>query len=141
MKRIALLVSVALIAFILPGCGAPRTMDSSIQYVDLAMLRSAMEKDKETPSHLVIVDPRPASEYSEGHIPGSVNLRLPDVDRVEGLNPLIRGHHMIVVYGKDPGSAVAKGMTKKLISLQYKRVRMYQGGMVDWIASGQPVEK
>jgi rhodanese-related sulfurtransferase len=48
---------------------------------------------------------------------------------------------MIVVYGKDPGSAVAMGMSKKLIELQYKRVRMYKGGLADWVASGQPVEK
>ncbi len=141
MNRLMVWALLASMVVFLPGCGAPRTDDTDITMIDLTTLRSAMEEDRKSPKHLVIIDPRPGAKFAEGHIPGSINLRLPDVDRVEGRNPAIAGHHMIVVYGQDPASAVAKGMTKKLIELRYKRVKMYGGGITDWEAAGLSLEK
>ena len=108
--------------------------------VDLGELTALMDSAAEHPSKLVIVDPRPESDYAAGHIPGAVNLRLPDVGEDMRRPPVLAGRKTIVVYGEDPGSAVAKGMAKKLISLRYKGVRMFAGGIKAWRGAGLGVD-
>lgn len=141
MTRISLLALFALLLTLLPGCGAPKTKDSSIEYIDLATLSARMADDAKSPKHLVLVDPRPPADYAAGHIPGAVSVRLPELEQEDRRHPAITGHKWIVVYGEDPGSQVAKGMTKRLLRLQYSKVRMFAGGMKVWRDAGQPIEK
>jgi rhodanese-related sulfurtransferase len=135
-----LLLLAALVPVLLPGCGAPKTKDKYIAYIDLASLTEHMNEDAESPPHLVLVDPRPVEDYDAAHIPTAVSIRLPELEREDRRHPALAGHAWIIVYGQDPGSAVAKGMTKRLMRLRYNKVRMFAGGMKAWTDAGMPVE-
>ncbi len=122
------------------GCGAPKTSDKDLTIIDLGELTAMMDSAGRHPDRLVLVDPRPVEDYAAGHIPGAVSLRLPDVGEDVRRPPVLDGRKTIVVYGQDPGSAVAKGMAKKLISLKYKGVRLFAGGLRAWRAAGMGIE-
>lgn len=140
MTRLGLLVVLAMLLALVPGCGPPKVDDGDIEFVDLATLSARIAEDRDAPKHLVIVDPRPPADYAAAHIPGAVSVRLPELEREDRRHPALAGHKWIIVYGDNPGSQVAKGMTKRLLRLQYKRVRMFAGGMKAWIDAGQPAE-
>jgi rhodanese-related sulfurtransferase len=131
---------IAAMVLVASGCGTPKTNDGDISLIDIGELTALMDSAAEHPARLVIVDPRPVRDYAAGHIPGAVSLRLPDVDEDLRRPPMLTGKKTIVVYGQDPGSAVAKGMVKKLISLRYKGVRMFAGGIKAWRGAGMGVE-
>ncbi len=123
------------------GCGSPKTSGKDLTMIDIGELTALMDSAAKRPDRLVIVDSRPVEDYAAGHIPGAVSLRLPDVGEDIRRPPVLEGRKTIVVYGQDPGSAVARGMAKKLISLRYKGVRMFAGGIRAWQAAGMSVEK
>ncbi len=135
------LMSVVLLLGVLPaGCGEKRVDDSDISFIDLTQLRTLMDEDRGNPDRVIIIDPRIPGDYAGGHIPGAVNIRLTDVQRNTGRDPAIARHTYIVVYGNDPGSAIAKGMTKELLHRRYSKVRWYQGGLAEWRKAGFRVE-
>lgn len=125
---------------LLPGCGEKRVDDSDIVFADMTQLRAWMDEDRANPDRLIIIDPRIPGDYAGGHIPGAVNIRLTDIQRNTGRDPAIDRHDFIVVYGNDPGSAIAIGMTKELLHRRYSKVRMFQGGLAEWRRAGFRVE-
>jgi len=84
----------------------------------------------------LILDSRPPEQYRAGHIPSAVNLRLEDLatGRTSGLDQ----YSSIVVYGQNPASATAVAMAKRLVSMGYRDVRLFDGGYDAWLRSGQP---
>ena len=94
------------------------------------------------PDALHIIDPRSPSEYAQTHIAGAENLLLQNVsDTQHSLDPRLAAFKLLVVYGNDPGSAVARAMTKRLLRAGAKDVKLFLGGMVEWSKAGYPVEK
>lgn len=130
----------AVVGALLPGCSERKVDGTDIQFIDLTQLRMLMAEDQDNPNRLLLIDPRIPADYSAAHIPGAENLRLPDVQKHTGRDPAIDRHDYIVVYGDDPGSAVAQGMTKTLLSRRYGKVRMFAGGMVEWKKAGFAVQ-
>ena len=88
---------------------------------------------------LRIVDVLPESSYVEWHIPGAVNIPLELVaSRARELLP-DRGAEIVVYCGN---SQCERGLhaTQQLHELGYANVRMYRGGIADWMDSGEPTE-
>lgn len=85
----------------------------------------------------ILVDSRPREQFLDGHIPGAVNLRLEDVaaGRTSGLERF----STIIVYGENPGSTTAPALAKRLTSLGYSGVRLFEGGVDAWRRAGQPL--
>lgn len=131
---------VTLVGALVPACGERKVDNTDIQFIDLTQLRVLMSEDLDNPNRLVLIDPRIPADFSAAHIPGAENLRLPDVQKYTGRDPAIDRHDYIVVYGDDPGSAVAQGMTKTLLSRRYSKVRMFAGGMAEWKKAGFAVQ-
>lgn len=128
------------LAFCLAACGERNVVDKDIVFIDIAQLRALMDEDRTNPDRLIIIDPRIPADFRASHIPGAVNIRLPDIERNTGVDPAIDRHDYIVVYGDDPGSAIAIGMTKKLMSRRYSKVRMFRGGLLEWSKAGFATE-
>ncbi|RMH14179.1 MAG: rhodanese-like domain-containing protein [Planctomycetota bacterium] len=135
------LPALASLVFGVLGCSERKVDNRDIEFIGLTQLRVLMDEARGNPDKLLLIDPRIASEFAAGHLPGAVNIRLPEVDRAAGRDPMIARHSHIVVYGNDPGSAVAQGMTKKLISRRYKNVRMFAGGIAEWRKAGFALEQ
>lgn len=87
----------------------------------------------------LIIDTRTADAYRVGHIPAAVNLRLEDL--AAGRSAGIDRYPVVIVYGENPGSATATAMCKRLQSLGYSGVRLFEGGMDAWRRAGLPIAR
>lgn len=89
---------------------------------------------------VLMVDPRAPEDFAAGHIPGARNVRLGDVPIGSAPRESLAKFETLVVYGEHAGSATAKAMTKRLISVGYGQVRWMVGGLAEWTESGGEVE-
>lgn len=118
------------------GCER-KTRDTDIKIISLAEMKHLLDQEAAgSRGEIVLIDPRPPRAFQEGHIPGARNVQLPQVDIRASRDPSIERHRHIVVYGEDPGSAVARGMTKRMLAVGYRGVRLYAGGMREWRSRG-----
>ncbi|MGP1308604.1 MAG: rhodanese-like domain-containing protein [Phycisphaerales bacterium] len=123
-----------LAAVLLPAC-AGSVSDKSVTRIDAAAATRAAN------GRAAFVDVRPVEEFAAGHIPGALNIRLTDIPE-ERPHPELRSKGRIIVYGQNPGTAVATAFAKRLISSrQYGTVELFEGGFDAWRASGGPVER
>lgn len=123
------------------GC-AEHITDSDIKLVPVAEVRKLTLRQAEKPQDkiLVLIDPRAGARFDAAHLPGARNLKLPQMPERSSRDPSIAVYEHIIVYGTDPGSAAARAMTKRMISVGYKGVRMFAGGTSEWKAQGYPLE-
>lgn len=118
------------------GCAASIN-DSSLEPIVGADIVSQMASKRA--SSTILLDARRRGQYDAGHIPSAANLRLEDVaaGRTRGL----RSYSTIIVYGQHPGSASAIGLAKRLLSMGYEGVRLYEGGVDEWTAQGRVLKR
>jgi rhodanese-related sulfurtransferase len=129
----------------LTGCARKDVSDSRIDVITLSEALAYHERAGRADSEVLFIDARRSVIYDEGHIRGAVNLRPNDVDLRAGTDPKLEAKEALVVYGQDPGSAVARAMSKRLIEAGYntmmrRRVKFYAGGFNEWQATGLPVD-
>lgn len=113
------------------GC-TPPVSDKSIGYVRTGDLAKWIEK---SPDKYLILDSRGPEEYDAGHIPGAQRMTLPQLDP-DNIDPALGRYSAIIVYGENPGSGVARAMTKRLIQARLTEVYLLDGGIAAWRASG-----
>jgi len=85
----------------------------------------------------VVVDPRPEHRYAAGHIPGAVNIPLPQI--VAGHRALAEAKN-IVVYGSGWLDYTSPAAAKRLMALGYRNVYDFRGGLELWKSEGGRVE-
>jgi ArsR family transcriptional regulator len=128
----AALLAICLV--LLPAC-AGSVSDKSVRRIDAPAAARAAE------GRAVFVDVRPPEEFAAGHIPGALNIRLTDIPE-DVPHPDLRGKGRIIVYGQNPGTAVATAFAKRLISSrQYGTVELFEGGFDAWRAAGGSVAR
>lgn len=112
--------------------------DRDIEVIPLAEVRQLTSK----PQQVALIDPRSPGEFSQGRIPGAVNITLPEVeDQKDSLDPRLAGYKALIVYGNDPGSAVARAMTKRLMRAGGKNVKLFSGGLAEWSGNGLKIDR
>jgi 3-mercaptopyruvate sulfurtransferase SseA len=122
------------------GCER-ETRDTDIKLVSIGQVKALWDRDERGETRVMyLVDPRPAKSFGAEHIPGAKNLTLPKVDPKADRDPMIQQYDNIVVYGDDPGSAPARGMTKRLLAVGYKHIRFFAGGLKEWKSRGYPTD-
>jgi 3-mercaptopyruvate sulfurtransferase SseA len=135
----ALLIAAAL-AFLGAGCQR-ETRDTDIKLIRIAEVKHLADRQGREGGHLLLlVDPRPAKYYDQAHLPGARNLRLPQFDPKANVDPALDRFGTIIVYGDNPASPEARGMTKRLMAIGYGGVRLFAGGMREWMARGYPLD-
>lgn len=135
---LALILAACLPAFLLGGC-TQTTSDADIRPITLAEIRK--EAASKEADRLLMVDARSPKEFAAARIPDARNMHLPTVkDGRIDLDPAISKYRFLVVYGNDPGSFVARGVTKRLIQNGYSGVRLFEGGLSEWRRAGLPLE-
>jgi rhodanese-related sulfurtransferase len=122
---------------LLGACGINET---DIKMVGLGEARQLHTQIASKPQSAIFVDARPPSQYVAGHIAGAVNWRLDQFKPKAKVDPRIEPFAMIVVYGSDPSSPAARGLTKRLMSIGYENVKMFAPGYGAWAGSKLPVE-
>lgn len=150
MKPLVLLAVVA-VAMSLVACGGPPKTDDTdivvLQYDDLLELMANPNRPrnsglldafkKKGEGRTLLVDVRKPEKYQEGHIPGAVNIPLPEL---EASAPQLGEATAIVVYAGGWTDYLSPAGAKKLLALGYKNVYEFRGGMELWQAEGGRVE-
>jgi len=120
------------------GCDG-HTTDNDIIDTPIAELRKQVETSK--PGQVLLIDARSPHEYAAGHIPDARNMPLDTFSgKPADRDPGIEAFEYKVVYGNDPGSAVAKGVTKRMLIQGYSGVTMFMGGLNEWRRAGMDVK-
>lgn len=92
---------------------------------------------------ICFVDARSLEVYAAGHIPGSYRFDHyhPEEGMAEVL-PLCQAAEVVVVYcnGGDCEDSRLTAHTLRELGVPAERLRVYEGGLTDWRAQGQPLE-
>lgn len=120
--------------------GCQEVDDSDIVYVGVAEVRQLQVEAEKDPKVVLLVDPRSEESFARGHLPGAMRMELRDDMKDRGVDPRLEHYKNIVVYGDNPGSSAARGMTKRLMFIGYDEVRLFAGGLEEWQGLNYPVE-
>jgi rhodanese-related sulfurtransferase len=82
----------------------------------------------------LVVDVRPAEQYADLHVSGSINLPQSELGQRAGELPQDRNSPIVMVCGIGKFS---KHTTLYLKSMGYKNVRSLKGGINEWVRKGQ----
>ena len=130
-----------LLTLLLLGACERTTRDTDIKLVSVAEVRQLIDqRARGKPDLVILIDPRPKKYYEQARLPGARHLTLADVQPRATVDPSISRYDNIIVYGDDPASASARGMTKRLMAVGYRGVRLFAGGMKEWTTRGFATE-
>lgn len=124
------------------GCQT-RITDADIRNVEITEVRALALRQERAPGEPIValIDARSSARFADGHIPGARNLHLPDLPARGRKDPQLDRYKHIIVYGENPATPSALGMTKRLMTFGYGGVRMFAGGMSAWREAGYPIEQ
>jgi len=128
------LFSLSLTLGMLTGCQSePKTSDQDLSQLEYPEFLKMKADPKRT---LVIVDVRSPERYADGHIPGAINISIPDLR--PGDERLAQATD-IVVYATGWTEYLSPAAAKKLLALKYENVYDFRGGIEMWQAYGGKV--
>ncbi len=120
--------------------------------LNVAEVNRLLDKDR---SNLLIIDARPFSEYSKGHIPGAVNIELMQFHWIDtsktGIlefnrqmkillsNIGIKKDKFVLFYDDISGPSAARGVWL-LLYFSHNKVAMLDGGFDRWKKEGYDIE-
>jgi len=127
---------------VLPGCHAKASREEGgaplVSQKDVQKLLSK--------SDVLIVDNRPAAKFSEGHIPGAVNL--PYFQKDDPTNVMDPSNLKQAASGKKTIIFYCSGMLRAFHALNAARewgitaeLFLYNAGFPDWVQQNGPIEK
>jgi len=88
----------------------------------------------------VFMDARHSEEFQEAHIQGAINIPYDEVwENIERLDDIALDE-LIIVYCDGTECEASKLLTQELLALGYTRVFLFDGGWMEWIDAGHPVE-
>ena len=120
MKKILPLI---LSALALTACGASGSENS---YEQLSMYKALSQMEKE--ENYILLDVRTIEEYTDGHIPGAVNIANESI-RTDEISELPDKDQRIYVYCRSGNRS--KQAAKKLVKLGYTNI-VEIGGIIDY---------
>ena len=118
------------------GCSSnPQTSDEDLMQLEYPRF---LELKADPKVKLVVVYVRSLERYATGHIPGAINISIPDL---KANDPRLTEATDIVVYATGWTEYLSPAAAKKLLSQNYKSVYDFRGGIEMWQAYGGKVEK
>ncbi len=110
----------------------PKITDKDVTIIDDVQLVELIESE---PS-VLLVDARPDYRYRIGHLPGAVNIPLPEVNADDPR--FTKGQH-VVVYGDGPRNTLSHAAAKKLLAGGKLIVSDFRGGYEMWKQAGREI--
>ncbi len=110
--------------------GEPQWKKKSYNEVDTIVIKSAQKKN-----NAVLIDARPYKKYLQATIPGAISIPDTAMDKLLGKFPADKNIKVITFCG---GYNCGKShkVAKKMLSLGYKNVFVYAGGVPQWKKEG-----
>lgn len=152
--RVPMAALLGLMLVLTAGCGSSPDVvnDTDIRDLDhanlLVMMQGGHDADRMVESDgafdgavrsgdVRLVDVRAFRHFEQGHLPGAINLFLPDLHAGDARLTEARS---IVVYAQTWQDSLGPAAAKRLITLGYDNVYLYRGGVELWIARGGQLE-
>lgn len=137
--RVVALALLALVGAVGVGCD-DGVSDDTIEFVSLVEVRELRTAAKENPASLALLDSRSPSRFAAERITGARNVTLAQMPSNAAVDARIAAADTVVVYGEDPGDVTARGLTKRLMELDYSNVYWFREGLKGWKQAGGEVE-
>lgn len=131
----------------LVGCAALGPMagcetqidDRDVEIMPLATAKRLWDRNPDGAGNAVgLLDARSPTAFAEGHIPGARRVQLDDFDPERRRDPALTRFDTLVVYGRNPGDAAARSVTKRMLAAKYDDVWLFAGGIEEWLRAGYP---
>ena len=118
------------VSMVLVGCDrSAQTSDADVQVVQENHLAEQLAKPQ-----TVLVDVRTADRYASGHLPGAINIPLPNI---RPNDTQLTDANQIIVYAGGWTDPLSVAGVKRLMSLGYQNVYEFRGGVAVWQDSGK----
>ena len=124
MKKIKSIFPFVLSIILLSACSVPGGSLKSYRQINMDEAVEMMKKE----SGYIILDVRRPDEYTEGHIPGAINVPNEEIGTTE-LPELPDKAQLILVYCRS--GRRSKEASEKLVRLGYTNIVEF-GGIIDW---------
>lgn len=115
------------------GCRGGQIDDDDLNLIRHDALVAMLEAD----DRVVLVDVRDSASYRAGHLPGAIHI---PVIEMRSADLRLTGAKDIVVYSSGWTAAREDPLSwaggKKLLTLGYRRVHDYRGGVARWTENG-----
>lgn len=124
----------ALLVVVTSGCETGpevETSDDDVNPISYTQLREMME-EASADDPLVFVDVRTLVKYEAGHIPGAINIFLPELRTITSDDPRLEHADKIVVYGDGFGDSLSPIAAKDLMARGFDNVYDFRGGLEKW---------
>lgn len=122
------------------GCGGG-VSDDDIKLSSVVDVRAKQASLKDNDRAVLLIDSRSPAAYRERHIAGAINYTLAQVPSSKSaLDKRLLGYESIIVYGNNRGDNGAKGLTKRLLELDYDDVYWFSEGLDEWVLAGGATE-
>ena len=132
--RLVLTLVITTLAAVNVGCWGPtRTSDEDVLILNLEQFDALVDQKN---IRVVLLDVRPTKDYEQSHIPGALNIPLPDLIAND---PRLAEATQIVTYDGNWSGNLSIPAAKRLIFHKYKNVSTLRGGMEAWKADNRPV--
>ncbi|MEM9372545.1 MAG: rhodanese-like domain-containing protein [Planctomycetota bacterium] len=131
-------VCVLSMVVVVSGCDNIKTVDDDIKLINTTA--KLQERLANSSRKVMLIDVRKESDFNAGHIPGAINIPVADLYRGDLRLSEARD---IVVYSQgwvyQRPDRLSWAAATKLLTLGYKNVYDYRGGLTLWEADGQTV--
>ncbi|NQT95588.1 MAG: rhodanese-like domain-containing protein [Candidatus Omnitrophica bacterium] len=98
------------------------------------------QKIRKSGEGYILVDALSADSYKKGHIPGAISFPYNTID-IDSAPKLLKRTDNIIVYCGGFKCEASTKAAHRLQALGYKNVVDYKGGLEDWQAQGNSLEK
>ena len=115
--------------------GRPLESTASYPEVNIPIISSLDLQSGKAPGTMIL-DIRPKSHYDKGHIEGSLNIDLEDLDLQ--LNRLPENRPIVIV---DHKGKLTLTTGRFLFSKGFQEVLRLDGGFNAWVKNGMPIDK
>jgi rhodanese-related sulfurtransferase len=103
---------------------------------DLAEVRELLNGDT------LLLDARPSDLYAEGHLPGARSLPLgASAGQLAAFFREVPFDRPLILYCSGYGCEDSFILAERLLAEGYHDVRVFEGGLPEWLDAGLPVEK
>ena len=124
MRKIKRLLPFILSLMLLSSCRAPGSLSRGYRQISMDEAVKMMKDEK----NYIILDVRRPDEYSEGHIPGAINVPNEEIGTTD-IAELPNKSQLILVYCRS--GRRSKDASEKLVKLGYTNIVEF-GGINDW---------